>query len=162
MGKELLSADAVLERIGATSFRNISKDQLITFVSAIPEMDKEIAIKCIEQFPAFKEYAASIVSQLQALCMNAISDNKASRQDAVNAYMLILEGLREKLSASEMSASETHQLTQDMVEIADKIALLDAENKRFLEQLMKIGSIAASLAIAAAGAILGLKVVKKD
>ena len=61
-----------------------------------------------------------------------------------------------------MSASEAHQLTQDMVEIADKIALLDAENKRFLEQLMKIGSIAASLAIAAAGAILGLKVVKKD
>lgn len=162
MGKELLSADAVLERIGATSFRNISKDQLITFVSAIPEMDKEIAIKCIEQFPAFKEYAASIVSQLQNLCMNAISDNKVSRQDAVNAYMLILEGLNEKLSASEMSASETHQLTQDMVEIADKIALLDAENKRFLEQLMKIGSIAASLAIAAAGAILGLKVVKKD
>ena len=43
MSKELLSADAVLERIGATSFRNISKDQLITFVSAIPEMDKEIA-----------------------------------------------------------------------------------------------------------------------
>lgn len=162
MGKELLSADAVLERIGATSFRNISKDQLITFVSAIPEMDKEIAIKCIEQFPAFKEYAASIVSQLQALCMNAISDNKASRQDAVHAYMLILDGLRKKLSASEMSASETHQLTQDMVEIADKIALLDAENKRFLEQLMKIGSIAASLALAAAGAILGLKVVKKD
>lgn len=162
MDKELLSADAVLERIGATSFRNISKDQLITFVSAIPEMDKEIAIKCIEQFPAFKEYAASIVSQLQTLCMNAISDNKASRQDAVHAYMLILEGLREKLSASEMSASETHQLTQDMVEIADKIALLDAENKRFLEQPMKIGSIAASLAIAAAGAILGLKVAKKD
>ena len=59
MSKELLSADAVLERIGATSFRNISKDQLITFVSAIPEMDKEIAIKCIEQFPAFKEYSQS-------------------------------------------------------------------------------------------------------
>ena len=39
MSKELLSADAVLERIGATSFRNISKDQLITFVSAIPEME---------------------------------------------------------------------------------------------------------------------------
>ena len=39
MEKTLLSPDEVLERIGAESFWNVSKDKLIAFVSTLPEMD---------------------------------------------------------------------------------------------------------------------------
>ena len=133
MSKELLSSQDVLNKIGASSFRNISKDQLISFVSSIPDMDKETAIKCIEQFPEFKSYASGIVSQLQVMCTNAITDNKTSRQDAVNGYMMILDTLKEKLSRPDISLEEANQITRDMVEIADKIAILDSENKHFLE-----------------------------
>ena len=135
MSKELLSSQDVLNKIGASSFRNISKDQLISFVSSIPDMDKETAIKCIEQFPEFKSYASGIVSQLQVMCTNAITDNKTSRQDAVNGYMMILDTLKEKLSRPDISLEEANQITRDMVEIADKIAILDSENKHFLNSV---------------------------
>lgn len=161
MSKALLSSQDVLNRIGASSFRNISKDQLISFVSSIPDMDKETAIKCIEQFPEFKTYASGIVSQLQAMCINVITDSKTSRQDAVNGYMMILDTLKEKLSRSDISLEEVNQITRDMVEIADKIALLDSENKHFLEGVLKAGSAVAAVALAIAGGILGVKIYKK-
>lgn len=161
MSKELLSSQDVLNKIGASSFRNISKDQLISFVSSIPDMDKETAIKCIEQFPEFKSYASGIVSQLQVMCTNAITDNKTSRQDAVNGYMMILDTLKEKLSRPDISLEEANQITRDMVEVADKIALLDSENKHFLETLMKVGGTIGSIALAVAGGILGVKIYKK-
>lgn len=161
MSKELLSSQDVLNKIGASSFRNISKDQLISFVSSIPDMDKETAIKCIEQFPEFKSYASGIVSQLQVMCTNAITDNKTSRQDAVNGYMMILDTLKEKLSRPDIGLEEANQITRDMVEIADKIAILDSENKHFLEGVLKVGSAVAAFALAVAGGILGVKIYKK-
>ena len=150
MSKELLSSQDVLNKIGASSFRNISKDQLISFVSSIPDMDKETAIKCIEQFPEFKSYASGIVSQLQVMCT-----------DAVNGYMMILDTLKEKLSRPDISLEEANQITRDMVEIADKIAILDSENKHFLEGVLKAGSAVAAFALAVAGGILGVKIYKK-
>lgn len=161
MSKELLSSEAVLERIGATSFRNISKDQLVAFVSAIPEMDKEIAIKCVEQFPAFKDYASTIVGQLQSMLTNVVTDNKTSRQAAVDGYMLILNSLKEKLALSDLSLAESNQIARDMIEVADKIAALDDKNKHFLEQLAKIGAAAASVAVAIGGGLLGVKFISK-
>ena len=135
MSKELLSSEAVLERIGATSFRNISRDQLIAFVSAIPEMDKETAIKCVEQFPAFKDYASTIVGQLQSMLTNVVTDNKTSRQAAVDGYMLVLNSLKERLSLPDLSLAESNQIARDMIEVADKITMLDADNKNFLRKL---------------------------
>lgn len=161
MAKELLSSEAVLERIGATSFRNISKDQLIAFVSAIPEMDKDIAIKCIEQFPAFKDYAATMVTQLQSMLSDVVADNKTSRQSAVDAYNMILNGLANKLSLPDLSLAEYNQITHDMVEVADKIATIDAQNKRFLETLTKAGTALVGFALTVGGALLGLKTISK-
>ncbi len=160
MSRELLSSQDVLSKIGASSFRNISKEQLITFVSSIPDMNKEVAIKCIEQFPEFKTYANGIVAQLQAMCTNAITDNKSSRQDAVDGYMIILDTLKEKLSRPDISATEINQITNDMVEIADRIASLDSANKHFLESLVKIAGTVASVAVAIGGGILGVKIYK--
>lgn len=43
-----------LKALAIEDFRNISKDKIMEFVSAIPNMDKEVAIKIIEQFPLIR------------------------------------------------------------------------------------------------------------
>ena len=54
---ELMSENDVKSMLGISDFRSISKDQIIQFVSSIPDMDKEVAIKCIEQFPEFEKFS---------------------------------------------------------------------------------------------------------
>lgn len=159
--KTLMTPEAVLDRIGATDFRSISREQLIAFVSAIPDMDRETAIKCIEQFPAFKDYATTIVGQLQSMLSNIVIDNKSSRQSAVDAYNLILDSLSRKLSLPDLSLAEYNQITRDMVEVADKISALDEQNKNFLENIAKIGATVASVALTVGGALLGLKNISR-
>jgi len=48
MANRLLTADQVKECLNIPDFRHLTKDKLIEFVSAIPDMDREVAIRIIE------------------------------------------------------------------------------------------------------------------
>ena len=60
MSKELLSEQEVLSIFNIEDFRHLKKSDVIKFVSMIPQMDKEVAAKCIEQFPNFKEFGGNV------------------------------------------------------------------------------------------------------
>lgn len=61
------------------------------FVSAIPNMDKDVAIKIIEQFPAYTESANNMLAQLNVMCSNAMKENGESQKEAIEAYKKILD-----------------------------------------------------------------------
>lgn len=53
------SEDAVKKALAIDSWRNLSKDKLLRFVAMMPDMDKEVAVRTIEQFPQFKEFGST-------------------------------------------------------------------------------------------------------
>ena len=53
--KKRYSEEAVLKILDIPDFRHLTKDKAIEFVSMIPQMDPEVAIKALEQFPQLKE-----------------------------------------------------------------------------------------------------------
>lgn len=71
------------------SFRNMSKDKIMEFVSSIPNMDKDVAIKIIGQFPAYTESATNMLAQLNTMCNNAMKANGESQKEAIEAYKKI-------------------------------------------------------------------------
>ena len=62
MAKYMATENDVKKALAIDSFRNISKDKIMEFVSAIPNMDKEVAIKIIEQFPSYSESANNMIA----------------------------------------------------------------------------------------------------
>ncbi|MFF0188653.1 hypothetical protein [Streptomyces sp. NPDC005244] len=46
---------AVKRKLGIPNWRNLSKDKVLKFAAAMPEMATEVRLKLIEQFPAFKD-----------------------------------------------------------------------------------------------------------
>ena len=68
MGKALVSVEEVKNALNIESFRNLSKDKVMEFVSLIPNIDKDLAIKIVEQFPSYADYSQNIVKQLNMLC----------------------------------------------------------------------------------------------
>lgn len=52
MAQNLVSEEQVKDALQINKFSELSKDKIMEFVSLIPNMDKEVAIAIINQFPA--------------------------------------------------------------------------------------------------------------
>ena len=156
MGK--MSEDEVKQKLGITDFRHIKKDQIIDFVSCIPEMDKEVAIECISQFPEFKSYAGEMVNGFYDLCNNVIKEDSS---DAVVACQQTLDDLRFMLKKDTISEDMQRFIIEKIVEIDNKLVELTKEKHSFRETVLKTAAGLAAVGMAIGGAILGVKLTKK-
>lgn len=75
MGK-LVNEEDVKNALKIDSFRNLSKSKIMEFVSLIPNMDKEVAIKIIEQYPTFARMSEVMVEQLSKMCDAALQKKR--------------------------------------------------------------------------------------
>ena len=157
----LMTQEEVKQALGITDFRSIKKEQLIEFVSAVPNMDKEVAMACIAQFPEFKDYSLTIISQLYQLCDKAIESDNKDIQQSIDGYKLILAELQKMLDKRFMSQRRKNKIIKEMVEVTDKIADLERDKIHFKGNVLKLAGAVGSLALALGGALLGLKISKK-
>lgn len=161
--KTLLSEQDVLNKIGASDFRSVKKDQLIQFVSSLPEMDKEVAMKCIEQFPEFKQSATDMVNQLSEVCNSLLEDNKDSRNRAIQSYQVILEELHCCLEdGKNLSHKKKQEIIDKMIDVADKIDQINDKNMKHQNGLFRTIALVATTALAIGGTILGINISKKN
>lgn len=124
----------------------------------ISKMDKEVAMASINQFPAYADAAKLMVNELNVMCENIMAANESSRKDVVQAYQKILDSLEGLLKKDNLTAEEQHIITLQMIEVADKMADKDSENKQFLSGIMKYGSTVIAGALVIGAAILGANV----
>lgn len=158
MAKHMVTENEVKKALAIDSFRNISKDKIMEFVSAIPNMDKEVAIKIIEQFPSYAESANNMIAQLNTMCSNAMKENGESQKEVIEAYKKILDDLGELLKKDAITAEERTQITMQMIDIADRISAKDTENKEFLSGIAKYGGHIIVSALVLGAVILGVNV----
>ena len=158
MDKKLLSEDEVKAKLGITDFRSMKKEQIIDFVSSIPEMDKEVAIECIKQFPHFKEFANDTVSSFYSLCETIINEDN---NDAIEANRYILNRLEDQLNQEHITEVTKQFIIGKMVDVGNTLADLDKNKRSFKETITKIAGIFGMFVISAGGALLGLKITKK-
>ena len=159
--KDLIKTEAeVLDRIGASDFRSIKKDQLISFVSSIPDMDKEVAIKCIDQFPEFKSQSIEIIEQLNIACDKLLESHKIGRKQAIESYQQILDDLSKQLNKPFITPWQKRAIIDKMIEVADKIANIHENSNNFLKEILRTVGVVSATALAAGAAILGVKIYK--
>lgn len=158
MSKYLVTEDQVKKALKIKSFRNLSKDKVMEFISLIPNMDKDVAISIINQFPNFANFGISAIAQLNTTCDQVLKSNDESRKDAVKAYQTILNGLDRRLQRDDLSEEDRKSITNDMLEVADRIAELDEKNKKFLKKLFTTTASIVGGALIVGAAILGVKV----
>lgn len=126
MGKILKSAEEVKNLLEIDSFRNITKEKVIEFVSQIPNMDND-----------------------------ALTQNNKSNEASINAYSKILDDLGILLHKEELTFEEKKYITEQMVSIADKISAKDTENKKFINNKIGYVSMAFMAVVGVGILILG-------
>lgn len=156
MVNRLMTEDQVKEYLGIPDFRHASKDVLVKFVSAIPYINKDVAVKIIEQFPEFSMCAQSLVSHYSTVCEAMLQDNGRSEEAAMQGYQTTLDALKELATMQDISIEDRHRFAETMVFVADRMAALDAENKRYHAEMARGLSLVIGIFFLLGSAILGV------
>lgn len=153
-----LTEEEVKEKLGIVDFRHLKKEQIIDFVSCIPDMDKEVAMQCISQFPEFKSYAGDIVNGFYDFCNNLVKEDS---EEAIVACQETLDDLRFMLKKEEISEDMQKFIIEKIVEIDNKLVELASEKRNFKDNVLRVAGGLAAFGMAIGGAILGVKLTKK-
>lgn len=132
------------------------------FVSLVPNMDKDLAIIIVNQFPVYSEFATTVITVLQDMCDIALKNNESSQKEVIAAYRKILDDLGEVLKKDNISQEERESITEKMIIIADKISEKDTENKKFISGLFKHATPIICGVILIGATILGVNIKGKE
>ena len=75
---KMITEQQVKDALQIDSFRNLSKEKIMEFASLIPNMDKDVAISIINQFPAYAESSRKMLEQFKNVCDTVLENNKDS------------------------------------------------------------------------------------
>ena len=161
MTQKIVSEEEVKKILNIESFRNLSKDKVMEFISLIPDMDKEVAISIINQFPNYVDLAKQTTESFNETRDNCLEKNDNSRRDVVDMYRTILNSQARLLEKEDLSEAQQRYATEQMFAAADKVAEKDTENKAFYVEVMKYGTYLTTGILMIGGVILGVNFSQK-
>jgi hypothetical protein len=135
----------IMRALGIESWSGLSKENMIRFAAMMPDMDTEVALKIIEQFPAFKEFATEAVDTIEKAHESTLSANRRSQRHVHQAFQEIREILKAELGKGDLSWEEKKFLIEKIQETGKLEFQKDSENKQFLDSVLKkvvVGTIA--------------------
>ena len=159
--KQYMSEEDVKKALDITDFRSMTKEKIMNFVSIIPEVDKEVAISIINQFPNYTDMAKDMVGKLMNLCELALTDAKSGKKEVIESYRLVLETLRNQLDDGVITPEERARINEQMISVAEKIDNVNDKHNAFIKDILtKVGRTVVGGALILGVAILGIN--RKD
>ncbi|MFF0386467.1 hypothetical protein [Streptomyces sp. NPDC004286] len=144
--------DEIKRALGIESWRHLSREKMIRFVAMMPDMSTEVALKIIEQFPTFTDFAKNVVGVMEKAYESTLSNNKWSQEHFHRACHEVREILRVELTKDNLSGEDKKFIIEQIQETLRMEFQKDSENKRLLSENLK-------RVLAGTGAALALGVV---
>lgn len=153
----LRSEDDVKKALNIDSWRNLSKDKLLTFVAEMPQMDHEVALKVIEQFPDFKSLVGETLNSFEQRYESAQKFSWKSQKKVHEAFQSYRETLNRELGRDNLSVEERFSILEMLRQAVAMEFEKDSEHKAFTVKLVTIAATVGVAAIGTAIAALGGK-----
>lgn len=150
----------IMKVLEIDTWRNLSRDKILQFVAMMPEMDKEVALKVIEQFPEFRQFAMEALDVLEKEHASTLAFNKESQGKVHHAYQEVRGILAHELQRDDLTAEDRMIVIGMIMETANREFAKDSENKRFLDALFGKAALAGGAAIALGIVVLGGRVLR--
>lgn len=144
----LSSEDDVKRALNIDSWRNLSKDKLLTFVAEMPHMDKEVALKAIEQFPNFKSLVGETLHSFGQRYESAQKFSWKSQKKVHDAFQSYRETLNRELEREHLTVEDRFLILEMFRDAVSQESEKDREHKAFT---IKMVTIAATVGVAAVG-----------
>lgn len=160
MSKQL-TEQQVLQALNIPDFRHLSKDKVISFASMLTDMEPEVAMKALEQFPEFAKTILELAKDCKSTIDKGLDGNTESMEACAAILQSIIDSLQSQLSKDDVPFEERKYYIDKMFEAAQMQAAKDTENKQFIIKVLEIAGGAAlvlsSVALVALGGKAGFK-----
>lgn len=97
MSNIISSETQLKEALGISTWRNLSKEKLFNFISILPNVDSELAIKIIEQLPEFAKMATEMVTILKDVCDKVLEEDARTTDQSIEAYKTVISEIYKPL-----------------------------------------------------------------
>lgn len=162
MKKKSMTEQQIKKALDVENWDNLSKDKLSRFTVMLPNIDNEVAIKILDQFPEFAHSATVMVECLKELCDSGLDANSKSTDQCMAAYKQILDQLALRLQKEDISESDTRYIVENMIEVADKMNLKDTENKAFINNVLQRCSKVAAGTLVVLASLLAARAINNN
>ncbi|MFC5641394.1 hypothetical protein [Kitasatospora cinereorecta] len=148
----------VKRKLGIQTWRNISKDKVLKFAAAMPEMATEVRLKLIEQFPAFKDLGKADIDAVKEAHKSTLAANENSQDHFYRASQDQRDALRADLGRDDLTWEQREALHDRLDRNVRQAHEKDSENKQFLGTGMKVVAAAGAAALALGVVFVGGKI----
>ena len=112
-----MSEKQVLEMLGIPDFRHLSKDRIMSFTSALPQMEPQVAIAALQQVPHFADTSLEIMRIYKETVSQTLAEDQENVQ-SFNASCDMVLGLLETLSQNDdLSFKQKNELIDRMMAV---------------------------------------------
>lgn len=154
---KLMNEKKVLRKLGIPDFRYMTMDLVGKFTEMVPHMDREVAMKAMDQFPEFVSFSKEMVSHIQMSVDKVLDSSNQSVQHFYSYCDEINHQLWECYNNSD-TMEERHAIMNNIMVLMDVMDRKDSEQKHFLTNLVGIVAGAVTVVTVGAIAVLGVKV----
>jgi hypothetical protein len=130
-----LNEEQALKTLGIDSWRNLSKDKFLKYVTMVPDVSENVRLKVLDQLPGImgftKEFVQTIISEQR--------DITQKNSETTNIIIHSLEAIQSSIDQLSKQPNITFEQRQYFcgiqVEIAQIYLELDEHNKKFLSDI---------------------------
>ncbi len=145
-----------LKKLEISDFGAMPIDKISTFVSFLPYMDKDVALKVIAQFPKYIEFEKELLSSMQHSLEIMCASNQESMRSIYAVCTTQIDCCNELLKSDNISEEERKRLEEMILEIIRLMYEKDTENKKLLNSWVEKAIGGLVVAALGATAVLGV------
>lgn len=154
---EQLDADDAVHAVETKSRGNIPVDKVLKFVTMLPTVSKEVALKIAEQLPEIRKVATKALAGLERAHENTLKFNKESQEHVHHAYRDIREILKGELKEEDLTWDQKKEIYDLLMDTGKEQFTKDTENKNALDAWLKTAGVVAVAALAVCVVLVGAK-----
>ena len=127
---KLTSEAEIMKALEIDTWRNLSRDKVLQFTSMLPEMDHDVALGIIEQFPEFRVFATDALDAVEQRADRIVEANQQGQERVHSAFADVRRILEAELNREDLTTEDRWRLLQMINETAERQLHADSENKR--------------------------------
>ena len=154
-----LTEEKVMEMLNISSFKDFPKEKFKDFIALFPQMDPEIQMKALEQFPELISSAKDYLSVLKENTNEVLRSGEKISEMVCNACQKEIDCLNEMLNKEQLSREEKKDIFEAIFKIQQRLFEESDKHRRFADDLHKRTIEAGFATIVLAAVAIGVKAV---
>jgi hypothetical protein len=153
------SEDAVKKALGIESWRNLSKANVMRFAALMPDMNREVMLAIVTQFPAFTQFAVKTLAGLGEAARGTRESNDASQERLEEGRANLRAAIERELARDDLSMEDRKYWVDQLQKCLADQGQDDARNKAFLRDVLNREHVTTGVALLAAVVFVGGRVL---